>query len=62
MNGRYLIVDPYGQEALATESKEEVRVYLQHLLDNGINIVDFMVIKDDKAVLKTLLLMKTDSI
>ena len=60
MKGKYLIVDPYGNEALATEYKEEVRNYLNNLVDNEVNIVDFIVTFDDKLVVKTILLMDLD--
>ena len=50
LSGKWLIVDPYGNEALATASKEEVIAYLKNLTDHEINIVNFTVTHDGVLV------------
>ena len=56
MSNKYLIVDPYGQEVLVTESEEEVKAYLKHLINHEISIVDFIVTYNNEIIIKTILL------
>lgn len=58
MSGGYKIVDPYGDEALVTQSKDEVKTYLQNLLDHEVSIDLFNVTLNGELVSKTILLMK----
>lgn len=58
MIGGYKIVDPYGDEALVTQSKDEVKTYLQNLLDHEVSIDLFDVTLNGELVSKTILLMK----
>ena len=57
MKDMYILTDPYGDEALATKDKEEVKKYLQNLLNHDVEILDFIVTLNGTIIPKTILLM-----
>lgn len=57
MADMYILIDPYGDEALVTKDKEEVKKYLRNLLDHEVEIVDFTVTLNGTLIPKTILLI-----
>lgn len=57
MKDMYILTDPYGDVALGTADKEEVKKYLRNLLDHEVEILDFTVMLNGTIIPKTILLI-----